>query len=98
MGFGIRFIIDTYILNKKVDFDISESLAFKQGRLIKFSNSINDLSDYWFGEATTTPELDDLCDYILNSGIYGTTDNKVKNTNQSRFKYIILRIFAIGDE
>ena len=97
MGFGIRFILDTYILNKNIDFNISESLAFKQGKLIEFSNSIYKLSDCWFGEGSNTPELDDLSDYILKSGIYGTTDNKVKNTNHSKIKYIILRIFMPYD-
>lgn len=97
MGFGIRFILDTYILNKNIDFNIFESLSFKQGKLIEFSNSIYKLSDCWFGEASNTPELDDLSDYILKSGIYGTTDNKVKNTNHSKIKYIILRIFMPYD-
>lgn len=97
-GFGIRFVLDTYILKNKIKFDIENSKAFRDGNLVTFSKAINALSENWFGNTETNAELSDLSDYILQSGIYGKTENRVKNLNISKFRYIIFRIFMPYDK
>lgn len=93
MGFGIRLVLDTYIINNKIKFDYNKSEAFNVGKLNTFSRAIDKLADIWFGGCQSNKEFDDLSDYILCSGIYGTVENKVSNINTSKFKYLIMRIF-----
>ena len=98
MGFGIRLVLDTYIINKNIKYDYTQSNIFKQGNLITFSKAIDNLAEIWFGDKNSNKEFDDLTDYILGSGIYGTAANKVNNINRSKLNYLIYRIFMPYDQ
>lgn len=93
MGFGIRLVLDTYIIKSNISFNYKSSKLFEIGKLFTFANAIDNLSNIWFGEQKSDTEYDDLSDYILESGIYGTTENKVNNINTSKLNYLLMRIF-----
>lgn len=78
-GTGIRSIIDVWqFINKmkdRLDWNYLEE-KLEKAHLKTFNNHIRMLADIWFGNEKSTEFYDDLTDYIVNSGVYGTQDNK----------------------
>lgn len=80
-GIGLRFLVDVYVY-EHLDMDrgyISAELAKLD--LIRFYHNVRSLTLYWFGTDEEksyiefTPVLQELGDYILSCGIFGSREN-----------------------
>lgn len=81
-GVGARFLLDVwvnrYLRKPPMDRTFVESELERIG-LLEFACKIEDLADVWFGNGPMTPLLEELGEYILTSGSYGTTDRAILN-------------------
>lgn len=97
-GTGLRTVLDVYVYrHQKPDLDRAylETELTKIG-LWPFHQTLEALAEGWFGGAPLTPDLDDVGDYILGSGVYGQTENRVANQTRARggrFAYLMGRAF-----
>lgn len=83
-GTGIRSVMDFWLYKEKfkdsLDWEyIDQSL--KNLKLEKFHSIFSDLADSWFKEEKSEPLLEELGEYILNAGSYGTKKEQLVNTN-----------------
>ena len=81
-GVGVRFVLDVwvnrYLRKPEMDRAFVESELERIG-LLEFTRNIEQLADAWFGDEPMTPLLEELGEYILTSGSYGTTDRQILN-------------------
>lgn len=96
-GCGVRSFLDVYLLLRFVAID-RERLAklCEAGGIAKFLEQAIALGEYWFADKTPAPLTEKLGEYVLNGGVYGSTENKVmlqQAKSGSRFKYILSRIW-----
>lgn len=96
-GFGVRFILDLYLINQKMTYDqkMLDEL-YKKGGIKKFADIANRLSEVWFGEGDYDQSTLLMEEYILNSGLYGNLEqyviiNQLQSDNKTTS--IINRIF-----
>lgn len=97
-GCGIRTVMDIYILQHRMSFDAQkrESLL-AEGELLKFARSVEQLSQVWFAGEEADEQTLQLERYLLDGGIYGTVDNRVKiqqGQKGGKLGYILSRIFV----
>ena len=74
-GTGIRSVMDIYVFltaKPALDFEYLAGELEKLG-LTKFEKKLRDLAFFWFGGEGTAEE--NLADFILKSGVYGTTQH-----------------------
>jgi hypothetical protein len=79
-GAGIRSVMDVWVYNQHYEQQLDWTFInseFKRAGLLQFAQNIKDLSDVWFGTKEPTELLDELGDYIIGSGTYGTSDKAV---------------------
>ena len=99
-GNGLRFVMDIYRYNQlkgeSLDWDYIKGELSKMD-LVEFEKKIRDLSIAVFTNATLTEEQDNMLNYILGSGTYGTVENSVHNKMEeakgSRIKFIWHRLY-----
>lgn len=96
-GFGIRHLVDTWILNG-IDCDKAKrNQLLTKGNLQKFENKMLRVCSVLFGNEASDEETDVLIDYLFNSGTYGTTYNHIARNKmhekKSTFSYILSRVF-----
>ncbi len=96
-GCGVRFFLDLWILNNKLDYDKQElqSLLEKYG-LINFYNEVLALSRFWFDNEQPNELTKIFEEYVLYSGMYGSLENRVivkKKEKKGKFRYLLSRIF-----
>lgn len=73
-GCGIRPLMDLWILDSLEGADQSRrNDLLEQGKLLKFAEAARKLSKVWFEGAKTDPISQQMEDYILTGGAYGTT-------------------------
>ena len=64
--------------------------------LKEFKEQMERVSNQWFGEEESTEDLEQIKQYIIQSGVYGTTahlvDNNIKKEKSSA-KMILSRLF-----
>lgn len=81
-GVGVRFILDVWVnrhLRKpEPDWQWVEKELESFG-LLDFTKKIEALSELWFGEGETDAVLEELGEYILTSGLHGTTSRAILN-------------------
>lgn len=96
-GCGIRPFIDLYLLRKKLKFNAEVLDGFlDECGLKKFYESVLDLSEVWIGEQVHNETTEQIEDYILRGGVYGSFENKVPTLQQlkgGKFKYILYKTF-----
>ncbi len=96
-GCGIRPFIDLWLLDNAVEHDPEKrDLLLLEGGLLDFANIARDLSEAWLEGREYTEEAKLLEEYILYSGVYGSTENRVASLQSkkgSKAKYIFSRIF-----
>lgn len=94
-GFGIRTILDTWILNHCISFDRNrrQQLLCENG-LLAFSNTIEKIAEKWFSGVESS-DTTDVEEYILNGGIFGSSQriiaNQVSSPNTNH--YLLNRLF-----
>ena len=101
-GFGIRFILDLYLINQNMPYDkkVLDEL-YDNGGIKKFAHIATKLSNVWFGDDIGDESTSLMEDYILNSGLYGNLEqyviiNQIHSGNKS--ESIINRIFMPYNE
>lgn len=96
-GFGIRFVLDLWLMNKSIDIDRTEfERLLVEGGIKMFVDAVSDLAKVWFEGAEHSDVTIALEKYLFESGVYGTMQNKIiikKSMNGGRIKYLIKRIF-----
>lgn len=97
-GCGIRSFIDLWLMNEKYNFDTAAiKRVLKQGKLLKFENSVRELSCVWFSDAQYTDKTYQLQDFVVKGGIFGTTGTRIISDTQrkgGKIGYILSRVFV----
>lgn len=75
-GTGVRSVTDVWISLHKRPLPDRDALEEKLARcgLLSFIHNIEALAEAWFGDGEMTPLLEELGNYILTCGTYGTED------------------------
>ena len=75
-GFGVRTVLDLYFLNKENNFN-EEYLALELDKLglKEYEKVMRSLANYWFDNVDANDDVLAVGEYVLNSGVYGNTDN-----------------------
>lgn len=94
-GCGIRFFIDTFLLNRENCNREKREKLLADGALSVFEQTVTHLTDVWFGGAPHSALSADLENWILSAGIFGDIDNYVaiRRNDSSKFKYVFSRLF-----
>ena len=99
-GCGIRFFLDMWLLNHRVEYDQRKKNALLQaGELLTFAQHAESLAEVWFGEKSHTEITKKMEQYILNGGVYGSLENAMAVESVAyggRFghaKYLVFRPF-----
>lgn len=100
-GCGIRPFVDLWILDNMKDANQSKRDALlDQGGLLKFAEAARALSRAWFSGAPMTPLCQQMEDYILRGGVYGSTENRVAVQQQKKggkLQYVLPKVFLTYD-
>ncbi len=101
-GCGIRPFVDLWILDnlKKTDVKKRDDLL-SRGELLTFASVVRKLSRVWFENGTHDGVTLQTESYILDGGLYGTTENRVSVQQQKkggRSKFMLSRIFMPYEE
>lgn len=100
-GCGIRPFVDLWILDKMDGVDQSKrDRLLEQGGLLKFAEAARALSRAWFSGAPMTPLCQQMEDYILRGGVYGSTENRVAVQQQKKggkLQYVLSKVFLTYD-
>ncbi len=75
-GCGVRFFLDTWILNHRREFDREKrNEILSKGGLLNFAKAAENLADVWFSGTSHTKMTVQIQSRIINSGIYGIEEN-----------------------
>ncbi len=104
-GTGLRSILDTYVMLKKLTLDWEYIAAETEKLGIRaFEEKNRSLATHLFGEGDLTEEDREMLQYVVESGTYGTIQNSVNNKVEKygggligRIRYIVGRIFLPMD-
>ncbi len=80
-GCGIKSLMDVWVMKYKmgITYELAETLLKKAG-IYKFAREITSLADRCFSGGPRDDFSDFLLSYILNGGVYGTSENKIAVT------------------
>ena len=100
-GTGLRSLLDIYVYLKNTNLDMNYVKAETEKLSIsEFEQSNRSLALNLFGEKALSDADQEMLDYILSSGAYGTVDNQVENYIRKNDKnihgtlsYILTRLF-----
>ena len=96
-GCGIRPFIDLWILNSRIEFDVSVREAFlASGGLLTFERHSRQLSSVWFGDGEHTDVTLGMQNYLLGGGVYGNMTNRVavqQTKKGGKVRYALSRIW-----
>lgn len=96
-GCGIRPFIDLWLLDRMETDKSSRDELLSKGGLLKFAVATRKRSAIWFGEEKEDALSLQLQDFILQGGVYGTSENRVavqQKKKGGRIGYIMSRIFV----
>lgn len=101
-GCGIRPFIDIWVLNHNCDFDREKRYhLLDEAGLLQFAKAAEQLSEVWIGNSPHTPLSEQLEQFILTGGTYGTVESRVavqQAMTGGKFSYIMSRIFLPYDQ
>ncbi len=96
-GFGVRPVLDLWILNNKVVYDKEKrNKLLDTCSFLKFASACEELANIWFGDKVKEENIELLENYILFGGVYGNEKNRVdiqQTKKGSKGKYFVSRIF-----
>ena len=81
-GVGVRFVLDVWVsrhLRKTQPDRTFVEAELERFELLTFAQKIEALAECWFGEGGSDPILEELGQYILTSGSYGTANTAMLN-------------------
>lgn len=100
-GCGIRPFVDLWILDNIKDADHTKrNKLLEQGNFLKFAQAARKLSRIWLENAQGDLISQQMEDYILRGGVYGTVENYLTVQHQKkggRIKYALYKIFVPYD-
>ena len=100
-GCGIRPFLDIWILNHCGHGGlVAGSALLKAGGLDVFASTAEKLSEVWFGTAEHDDRTRQVEQFVLNGGVYGTTENRValqQAKKGSKVRYAFSRIWLPYD-
>ncbi|MBO5907593.1 MAG: nucleotidyltransferase family protein [Clostridia bacterium] len=96
-GCGIRPLLDIWLLRKRLSFDANtyEELLLGAG-LGEFGKALFELCEVWYSKKEYTPLAEEMENFILGAGIYGSAENRVavsRSDKTGKLAYILSRIF-----
>ncbi len=96
-GCGIKPFIDLWIIKNKVGFDEGKAQKMLQeSGLLAFFERSTDLVNVWFEDKDHSEITQEMEDYILQGGVYGTLKQNLamsQNKKGGKFRHLISRIF-----
>ena len=96
-GCGVRPFIDLWIIKHNMPYDQDKlEKLLSDTDFLPFAKSALLLSDVWFSNGEHTAMTEEMEDYILSSGVYGTTENRVaiaQSARGGRLKFLLARSF-----
>lgn len=96
-GCGFRPFLDLMLLQRSVSYDHEDLLRLlRENGLHKFGQTVFALMELWFSNREADALLQSVEAYILQAGVYGSTENKVaiqQVKKQGKKAYFINRIF-----
>ena len=98
-GTGLRSLLDTYVYLSKTSFDMNYVQAETEKLGIReFEEKNRSLSQHLFSGEKLTEADQEMLDYILSSGTYGTithrVENKMRKNGWSKIRYALDRFFV----
>lgn len=98
-GCGIRPMLDTWLMNHNMTFDSQKrQTLLEKGGLLKFAQAMECVAEVWFSGAQPDLHTQQVIDYILRAGTYGSCENKAiyeQAKKGGRLRYLITkRIFV----
>lgn len=96
-GCGIKPFIDLWIIKNKISFDggKAQKMLQESGLLAFYERSI-DLMSVWFEGKPHNSVTQEMEDYILQGGVYGTLEQQLamsQNKKGGKFRYLLSKIF-----
>ena len=79
-GAGLRFLLDLYLINTKLDFDkdyVKKTLC--DMKLYEFYKRMTHLSEIWFGKEEYTEDYEKIADFIFLNNTFGDSDVGASN-------------------
>ena len=96
-GCGIKPFIDLWIIKNKVGFDEEKAQKMLQeSGLLAFFERSTDLVNVWFEGKEHSEITQEMEDYILQGGVYGTLKQNLamsQNKKGGKFRHLMSRIF-----
>jgi len=96
-GCGIRYVIDIWILEQKLDFDAKKlDEMLKVCEMNAFVAYARKLARVWFEGESHDRETSRMQMYIIEAGLFGDTESKVKarkTKTEGKGRYLLQRIF-----
>ena len=101
-GCGIRPFIDIWVLNHSCTFDEEKrDRLLDEAGLLQFAKAAEDLSEAWINNKPHSSLTEQLEQFILSGGAYGTVENRVvvqQAITGGKFSYILSRIYLPYDQ
>lgn len=100
-GCGIRQFLDVWMMNHRAGFDRSRiDVLLSESGYLKFERAVVALSEVWFSGEEYTDITTELENFVIKSGVYGTTENKItvqQNKKNGKMGFILSRLFLSFD-
>ena len=101
-GSGIRTVLDTWILNNRVEYDAQKRDALlAEAGLLRAARAIERLAEIWFSKAESDALSEMLGEYIVTGGVYGSFENRVamqQAKKRGKISYLLSRFFLPYEE
>ena len=101
-GCGMRPVADIYEMKKSGEYKEEEYMPLlKEAGLEKFCAVLEEISNAWFGGGELSEVSERSAEYILNSGTFGTAENKIavqQIKKGGKKEYALERIFVPYDK
>ena len=96
-GCGVRPFLDDWILSNTMRSSLAQRrVLLQEGRLLKFTDSFQGLSQCWFSDNEYNALTKEMEVYILHGGVYGSQDNQIavqQVKKGGKGRYLLSRIF-----
>lgn len=96
-GCGIRPLLDTWLLNHRVEHDAGARRALlARGGLQTFAQQMEKLAQVWFSGEQDDPVTVQLAEFVLDNGVYGTYGQKLamrQTGSAGKTGYFFSRVF-----
>lgn len=96
-GCGIKPFIDLWVIKNKIGYDEGKvEKLLQEGDLLIFYNRAEELMNVWFEGKPHNPITQEMENYILQGGVYGTLEQQLamsQNKKGGKLRHLLSRIF-----